>query len=270
MQLKTAILVAGLASASVLGVARGGLAVTLPLTVPAGYDLFLTPMGGTQARVDIAQGFFGTVQGISSDPFMGPIQLVGDPLGTFPAGVANQFSRFIIPDPFRELGQLVQHRVLDARFGGGPDPISLVDTIVQRLEDADLPDLGSSDTIPIEILALSLVSTEPVRVRYPTPMRPTFRLFDVSVDLADPQQMGSMALTRTGETSGMFSSTLPVNFRLTFTARDTGERFALTSAEALTAGNVPFIVPEPAAGVLLGAGLLGLGALLCGRWHRRR
>lgn len=47
-------------------------------------------------------------------------------------------------------------------------------------------------------------------------------------------------------------------------------RFALTSADALTATNVPFILPDPAAEVLVGAGLFGLGALLCGRWHRRR
>ena len=38
------------------------------------------------------------------------------------------------------------------------------DTIVQRQEDANLPGMGSSDTIPIEMVALSLQSTAPVNI----------------------------------------------------------------------------------------------------------
>ncbi len=47
-------------------------------------------------------------------------------------------------------------------FQGRPIGPGATDTIVERQEDAILPGVGSSDTIPIELVALSLESIDPV------------------------------------------------------------------------------------------------------------
>lgn len=269
MRLKTGILVAGFVFASVLGIGRAGFALTLvePLTVPAGHDFFVSPAPRSRAQLDLPQGFFGELDGAPSDPVRGLLLLGGQPLPSFPAGVPNRFGSFSTPDPFPELGQLVAHGVLDARFAGQPDPIQFVDTIVQRPEDADLPAIGSEDTIPIEILALSLHSVSPITVTYGR-RNPTD--FDVVADLdpASRQLMGTMTLTRTGDKSGTFDSLLPVNFRLVFSHADTHVGpFVLTGADLLRADDVRWRVPEPSATLLFGSGVVGVAAMAW-RWRR--
>lgn len=71
-------------------------------------------------------------------------------------------------------------------FKGEPlDPPNLhnTDTIVERLQDAELPHLGSSDTIPIEMVALSLVSIEPVKIDGLEPFFDIFIVLDLGSDL---------------------------------------------------------------------------------------
>ena len=99
--------------------------------VAPGVDLWVTPpTGNTYMNFTgnpIPADFFGP----GSDPFDGVIWLQGDPLNTSP-----------------------------------PELLGPTDTIVKRTESATLPACGASDPIEIELLALSLVSIDPMTVTY--------------------------------------------------------------------------------------------------------
>ncbi len=94
------------------------------------------------------------------------------------------------------------------QFTGAPvDPAtSDADTIVRRHGEAYLPFEGSVDTIPIELLTLSLMSVHPITVTYQST---SSQLYDVFMTL-DPgfPAMGSMTIQRTSPSGGTFTSTL--------------------------------------------------------------
>ncbi len=78
-----------------------------------------------------------------------------------------------------------------------------------------LPGVGTQDTIPIEIVALSLQSAQPITVTYNGGMDP--ELWDVQVCLSDSgQQQGSMTIRKTHANGGNFDSTLPETPKLIF------------------------------------------------------
>lgn len=235
------------------------------LTIPAGTDLLQTipgspPASGTFADGTLPAGFFGP----GSDPFIGRIFLEGQPTG--PLGHTSTPFVPVFNNP--EVALLAQHGVLDARSGGG---LPSTDTIVQRNANAILPSIGSTDTVPIEILSLSLVSTQPITVTYQGGTLHSF--FDVFVDL-DPQSiqpLGSMNLTRTTNGGGTFSSLLPVISRITFTNTSPTGPPALGSPVRqdlfINQGGTFHIIPLPAAFYLGGLGLLGIAAR---EWLARR
>jgi len=100
----------------------------------------------------------------------------------------------------------------DETFFGIPG----VDTIVQRLEPAGVPNPGDSNEIPIELLALSLRSIEPVDLG-------EIGMFDLHVAGGSelfPQDVGSMLITRDNPNGGSFEAMLPVNAVLQFTEVD--------------------------------------------------
>ena len=89
---------------------------------------------------------------------------------------------------------------------------SNTDTEVQRLAGGTLPDVGSSITVPIEIVKLSLESTAPVNIGG--------SFFDVFATLAPgPEPLGSMTITYTRlNEGGTYNATsLPVDGVATFT-----------------------------------------------------
>lgn len=148
--------------------------------IDAGCNLFSTPAGGGTYRdfsVDpIPADFFAP----GSMPFTGIIVYKGEPLGTTPPGAL------------------------------GP-----TDTIIRRNAPMNFPGCGGTDTIPIEIVALSLVSCAPITVTYPT--APS-ELWDVRVTLSDrPQPVGSMTAAKTHCNGGTWNSVLPVQAKFTFT-----------------------------------------------------
>ena len=164
-----------------------------PSVVESGMDLWETPGGGsTFLDSDLPPGFFNLDDGgnscvpsgfVTSDPVTAAMPLVGVPLTTAPSGVL------------------------------GP-----TDTIVVRQGPADLPLPGSSAVVPIEIVALSLQSANPITVTYDGGAAST--QWSVRACLSSsPQTPGSMTITRgqcVGE-GGTFTSSLPVLPRLVFT-----------------------------------------------------
>jgi hypothetical protein len=153
--------------------------------VNPGVDLFVTPpSSGSYINFSgspIPADYFGP----GSDPFDGVISFQGQPLDTSP-----------------------------------PDILGPTDTIVRRLDTAGLPACGSSDTVPIQIVALSLVSVSPITVTYNGGQ--TSEPWDVQVCLSSsvPQDTGSLTITRQCNEGGTFASDLPVRPRLTFTKVD--------------------------------------------------
>jgi hypothetical protein len=139
-----------------------------------GYDLWTTPPGGAienfgSGAEPLPADFFGP----GSDPFFGTVFFTGEPI------------------PLYE-GQ----------------PTGGADTIVQRQTPASLPFNGSSDTVPIEIVELSLVSTEPIVVTYNGGQNPS--LWDVRVQLGPAPSLGSMQINRQTSAGGTYSATLNV------------------------------------------------------------
>jgi hypothetical protein len=95
---------------------------------------------------------------------------------------------------------------------GSPIPaVAPGDTIVRRHANAVIPNCPGSAMIPIEIVALSLVSVSPIVVGG--------RSFNARVCLDElaTQPLGSMTITRTHLNGGTFTSSLPVIAKLTFT-----------------------------------------------------
>jgi hypothetical protein len=114
-------------------------------------------------------------------------------------------------------------------FGPGSDPFtgtvhlqgvpvdpatSNADTIIRRHGEAYLPFESSVDTIPIELVALNLVSVSPITVTFNQNLSV---LYDVSVTL-EPSfpAFGSMAIQRDSVGGGTFFTTLQVLPRITF------------------------------------------------------
>ncbi len=165
----------------VVTVVMFGVFATLPTSadnVLPGVDLWSTPSGG--ATVDshfTVMPIPADFFGPGSDPFDQPITLEGDP----------------IPQ------------------------IWPADVIVERLDTAFLPACGDSDMIPIEIIALSLKSINPITVTWDGGQDP--ELWDVKVCLSsvDTQHIGSMTIRHECSDGGTFDATLPVTPRFIFT-----------------------------------------------------
>jgi len=145
----------------------------------------------------------------------------GDDLWMTPpgAGADYGFDTTPIPQGFFDPGS----EPFDGTIQLGPLPLGGVfgatDTVIQRLGTISLPTPGSSATVPIEIVGLSLQSVSPITVNYTNGPPP--EQWNVRVCLSDavPQPQGSMTIESSlcpGE-GGTFSSTLPVLPKFTFT-----------------------------------------------------
>jgi acetyltransferase-like isoleucine patch superfamily enzyme len=135
---------------------------------------------GGRVDLDLPAGFFAP----GSDPFQGVVQLAGEPLQT-----------------------------------AGPFEMGLTDTVVRRFDRIEFGRIPETVVVPIEIVALNLVSIQPIVVTSngggsPTP-------WDVHVGLGDtfdelPEHVGVMRIDRVAPTGGTFDSILPVRPILTF------------------------------------------------------
>lgn len=168
-----------------------------PNVVNPGIDLYETPTGGATYEDFLPGGFLGPGffdfddMGLncdalgSSDEPTGRVLLKGVPLTTTPSGV-----------------------------------LSPSDTIVRRIGIADLPSPGSSDTVSLRIVGLSLASIAPLTVTRSGGA--VTEQWDLRVCLSSgTQPSGSMTITRgpCEQQGGTFTSTLPVLPKLVFTRR---------------------------------------------------
>ncbi|MBI4556163.1 MAG: hypothetical protein HY706_01145 [Candidatus Hydrogenedentes bacterium] len=172
-----------------------------------GLDLLEAQSGASiefgNAIPPIPAGFFEP----GSDPFSGVIPLQGQPLGSYPGCTGDL----------------------------GP-----TDTIIERKEPAHLPDIGSTDTIPIELVALSLVSVAPITVTGSSGASQ----WNVAVQLnPSPPSTGTMTVTKTHANGGTFSSTFTVTPRLIFTRVDNPLVSPIfdPTPDTLNATNVPWV-----------------------------
>jgi hypothetical protein len=153
------------------------------VTLPPGDDGWQTgiPVGQVESKVDFAttpipMNFFGA----GSDQYTGTVTLRGQALSTNPPGALGS-----------------------------------TDTIVHRLATANLR-VGCSDTVPIEIVALNLVSCGPITVTYNNGQNPESWIVHARLS-TQPQQTGFMTITLTHPDGGTFDSSLPVSPQLTLT-----------------------------------------------------
>ena len=155
--------------------------------IQAGIDLFTTPPGAG-SQVDFA--FTPIPAGFfdpGSEPFGGRIPLQGAPLD--PSG-----------------------------------PLGPTDTIVRRLAPANAVGAGTSASVPIEIVALSLVGSSPITVTYAGGAPPEIWSVRVCLSGSVPQPAGSMTITNgsCAHEGGTFTAELPVQPRLLFTRQGDG------------------------------------------------
>jgi hypothetical protein len=168
-----------------------GCGLVLSLALPAaaqtgdvlpGIDLWTTPGTGISTEDfssnPIPADFFDP----GSDPFIGDINWQGSPLPNL----------------------------------GGPS-LGPTDTVVSRPMTAELPMVGSQDTIPIEIVALNLVSVAPITVTYNGGQNPEQWNVAACLSSMAAQVQGTMTISRDCTNGGTFSSTLPVRPKLIFT-----------------------------------------------------
>jgi hypothetical protein len=160
--------------------------------IEAGADLLQT-RPSTQITfkglTTLPAGFFGP----ESRPFKGTVELEGVPLGRY-RGV----------------------------------PTGLTDTIVRRLETAVLPRPTGRDTIPIQLVELSLRSVAPLEVTVGGAKQ---RWELTAVESRIPQPRGTLTATGRDPAGGTANTVLPVLPRLTFTRVGDREQRALDLGE---------------------------------------
>jgi hypothetical protein len=180
--LALALTLAGLVGGVLMIGLNAGRTASSPDPILPGIDLWMTTAGGTAywdfSAAPLPADFFGP----GSDPFDGRIYLKGTPL-------PNLLS---------------------------PPSIHPADTVVERLGPASLPAVGTSDTISIEIRALSLVSIAPIQVTY-SGINPEPWQVEVMLSSSLSQTVGRMTINHDCTAGGTFSATLPVQPRFIFT-----------------------------------------------------
>jgi hypothetical protein len=161
--------------------------------IPAGLDMFKTAPNGTRFQfrdeLTIPAGFFDE----NSSPFAGAISFKGAPIGSFK----------------------------EQKTGD-------VDTIVERKSAAQFYGRQARATVPIEVVALSLESTRPIRVR----VGKEWQSWNVKLELSPSRKSeGTMTLTRRNEKGGTFNSELLVYALFTFTREGDGMQRRLDTSE---------------------------------------
>ena len=171
MTLSKALIRSAVGAAVVLALIAGSPAFAGEV-VHKGVDLWMTVAGFAQtnfADQPIPAGFFCE----NSQPFTGKVTFKGAPLGVEPAG---------------SLGS--------------------IDTVVRRLDDAAFNSKGEATT-RIQLMALSLVSTQPIET--------SCGKYDLKVNLAGKQPTTTMNIFQSDAFGGTYTAPLALNVKAVFT-----------------------------------------------------
>jgi hypothetical protein len=172
MKLSKALIRAAAGAAVILALIAGSPAFAGENVIHQGVDLWMTVAGFAQtsfANEPIPAGFFCE----GSQPFTGKVKFKGAPLAVEPAG---------------SLGS--------------------IDTVVRRLDDAAFNAKGEATT-RIQLMALSLVSTQPIET--------SCGKFNVAVNLAGEQPKTLMHIFQSDAFGGTYTAPLALNVKAVFT-----------------------------------------------------
>ena len=135
---------------------------------------------------------------------------------TPPGGAFEDFAGNPIPADFFAPGSDPFSGTVN--FVGQPSPFfPPADTAVQRIFTAILPAIPSSDTIPIVLEELSLVSIAPITVTFNGGMTPEDWDVEVGLSSFQPQPTGQMTINHTTDEGGTYDADLCVVPKFTFT-----------------------------------------------------
>lgn len=192
----------------------------------------------------------GTIQMRAGEPFDSTVQPGEDHWTTvqptnivFGDGGSTEPSIPPIPAGFFDPGSLPFEGTVQLR-GVPLDPASSdTDTIVRRLAPADLPDVPSGATIPIEMVAMQLQSIQPIFIEI-SPDFPADSFFDVYVTIVQDQpSTGQMTISRNSAEGGVFTSQLNVHPRISFIPVGGGPEFVLPNPGPIVLENT--LNPHP-------------------------
>jgi hypothetical protein len=172
MKLSKALIHSAVGAAVILALISGSPAFAGDNVIHKGVDLWMTVAGFAQtsfADEPIPAGFFCA----GSQPFTGKVKFKGAPLAVEPAG---------------SLGS--------------------IDTVVLRLDDAAFNAKGEATT-RIQLMALSLVSTQPIET--------SCGKYDVAVNLAGEQPTTLMHIFQSEAFGGTYTAPLALNVKAVFT-----------------------------------------------------
>jgi hypothetical protein len=123
-----------------------------------------------------------------------------------------------------------------------------------------LNNVGSTTTIPIEIVSMSLTSVQPIPVSFGSGGTSFFDVF-VILDPQAIQQPGALTLTLTGQNTGTFQMNYPVSLIFTFSNTNPNgpqPNGPIRLQNSFTSSGQFAVVPEPTSILLIATGAAGI------------
>jgi hypothetical protein len=129
-----------------------------------------------------------------------------------------------------------------------PDAQGDISMLIERLDLAALPTVGSSDVIDTEIIALSLVSSSPIVVTYNGGLNPELWNVEITLSPSAPST-GTMTIRLDTPDGGTFDSHFLLQPYFTFIRESDGEIRELDGAvlyqDLIDVVNVPWVHEDP-------------------------